>query len=143
MNPLLRFDGFYADSAFASNATYPGGAVGYPVFLYSNGSAFCGKGVFDLNEMSSKPFIDKMLGGWGNYLIGHDTITIEKFEPIQNEYKRVIIKGIISKDQITWFSRKERRYAEQPLTYSVHFHESSVKPDSTKNFTRIWPKYNK
>ena len=146
-NPLLSFNGYYSDSVRATTGTMEKQIK--PVFFYANGSAYAAD-----NYISEGKFISAtklygtgmtkiVEGSWGNYLVGGDTITLEKFQKIENNYVRIIIKGIISKGSIHWFTRKFHREDYKPVDYSVFFTPFDEKPDSTQNFTRTLQIYNK
>jgi hypothetical protein len=142
-HPLLQFSGYYSDTLGPkpnpNSAKLEQEAI-KPVFFYSNGSAFSAdnyEGAYKLLNVNT------LQGSWGNYLITSDTIELEKFQLIENNYIRIILKGVISKDKIHWFSRKYHREDYKPVDYSVFFKPYVTKPDSTKNFTRTLPIYNK
>lgn len=139
-NSLLKFDGFYSDSAPSSNDFNPLERV-RPVFFYANGSAFATTNFTAITGMEYN--INQLNGAWGNYLISGDTIQLEKFQLIENNHVRIILKGFISKDQIHWVKRKYHREDYKAVDYSIYFHPFSAKPDSTLNFTRQLPIYNR
>ena len=137
---LLRFDGFYSDSALAASNEFnvPSEQV-KPVFFYSNGSAFATNNFTWLTGMQAA----KLAGSWGNYQIEADTILLERFQKIENNYVRIILRGTISKDQIHWTARKYHREKFKPVNYSIYFRPFTTKPDSTQNFTRTLEIYNR
>jgi hypothetical protein len=143
-HPLLRFSGYYADSVRIIKSQYPYSDLPTthavkPVFFYSDGSCFsCDKyeAVFTVNNSTS------LQGSWGNYLIKGDTIRIEKFQLVKSNYRRIILKGVISADKIHWVTRQEHNEAAKPVDYSIDFNESKSKPDSLRNFIRTKEKYN-
>ena len=143
-NPLLKFNGFYSDSAPPSSNEFnvPSELV-RPVFFYADGSAFATTNFNWLTGMDEIVKGNRLNGAWGNYLISGDTIQLEKFQLIENNHVRIILKGIISKDQIHWIKRKYHREGYQSVDYSIYFHPYAAKPDSTLNFTRTLPIYNK
>ncbi len=139
-HPLLRFDGYYSDSIRLTNETDFGMK---PVFFYSNGSCFSTNNYTPASTVGSLVKTYRLFGSWGNYLISADTIQLEKFQLVENNYERVILKGIISKNRIHWTGRKEHNEDFKPVDYSIFFKPLSSKPDSTQNFTRTKKKYNK
>ena len=148
-NPLLKFDGYYSDSIpLIANDINRGMNVKAdvqvkPVFFYSNGSCFSTNNYTLDSPLSNLVKTNRLFGSWGNYLISGDTIQLEKFQLLENNYELIILKGVISKDKIHWSSRKEHKEDFKPVDYSIYFHRFSSKPDSTLNFTRTKKKYNK
>jgi hypothetical protein len=142
-NPLLKFSGYYTDT-LGPKANPNSAAAQHtsikPVYFYSNGSVFsCDNYTADYSL--SNP--SSLEGSWGNYLIKGDTIILEKFQKIENNYVRIIQKGMISADKIHWYTRKFHREDYKPVDYSVFFTKLDKKPDSTQNFTRTLQIYNK
>jgi hypothetical protein len=144
-NSLLRFDGFYSDSTPAgSNEFNVPTELLKPIFFYSDGSAFATNNYNWLEGMDGIIKTNRLVGSWGNYLISGDTIQLEKFQLLDNNnHERITMKGIISKDQIRWMTRKDKNKKTDSVNYSIYFRAYSTKPDSTKNFTRTMGKYNK
>ena len=134
-NELLRFDGYYSDT-LGRELDADGTKLPKPIYFYADGSVYAYDYYFSKGDNALPE------GSWGNYMIHLDSITVEKFQNIENEHKRITMKGVISKDRIRWFSRQERKHTVQAIDYSIFFHSDGSKPDSTKNYTRIWPKYN-
>lgn len=144
-HPLLRFNGYYADTVrIAKNQSpysdLPTAHSVKPVFFYADGSCFSAnkyEAVFTVNNSTT------LDGSWGNYLIKGDTIRVEKFQMVKSNYRRIILKGVITTDKIHWLTRQEHNEAEKPVDYSIDFNPSKSKPDSLRNFTRTKEKYNK
>lgn len=134
----LRFDGYY----------YLGNERGYaPMFLYRDGSVWYGEKRYQLNfletELAKKnPSIPH---SWGNYKIDNDTILVERFKKIEsaNNFRRISIKGIIRGGMINWILYEENRLNPDTVNYNSIFKAFSPKPDSTLNWTRTHPPYNK
>lgn len=133
-HPLLRFNGYYSDTLGARDVA----DIRKPVFFYANGAVFSSDTYIPTNELKNK----SMKGSWGNYLITADTIQLEKFQLINSNYTRIILKGIISKDQIHWTFRKDHNESFKPVDYTIRFESFSSKPDSSLNFIRTKEKYN-
>jgi hypothetical protein len=137
-NEKLRFDGYY----------YSGTERGWtPMFLYRDGSVWFGEMRYTLNlldvELAKKnPSVPH---SWGNYKIDNDTILVERFKRIEssNNYRRITLKGIIRTDLINWILYEENRMNPDTVNYNSAFHPFSPKPDSTENWTRTRPQYNK
>lgn len=143
-HPLLRFDGYYTDSI--PNYSDPAGLktkIVKPVFFYADGSAFYTNANTNEPELEGLVKTSRLFGAWGNYLVDADTILVERFQKIENNFVRIILRGVISKDKIHWTSRKYHREKFKPVDYSVYFQPLSQKPDSTKNFTRTLEIYNR
>ncbi len=137
-HPLLRFYGFSSDTTSDRSLV----KKYKPVFFYKNGSSFSSERYLIDTEIAAGASTNSLYGSWGNYLINADTIQLEKFQLNASNYERIILKGIISKDQIHWTSRKEHNETFKPVDYSIYFKSFSARPDSSKNFTRIKKKYN-
>jgi hypothetical protein len=141
---LLRLDGYYSDSIPGlSEQNGIKTKLVKPVFLYSNGSAFATNNNTSETDLPTLVKTNRLFGSWGNYLVSADTILFERFQKIENNYVRIILRGIISKDQIHWTARKYHREKFKPVDYSIFYHPFSAKPDSTQNFTRTLEIYNK
>lgn len=140
---LLRLDGYYIDSL----GPKPNGALndvyGKPIFFYGDGSALAAE--MNMSNASVPSAVQNNLfkGSWGNYKIIADTILFERFHLVSSNYRRIILKGVISKDQIHWISRKDHTEDYKPVDYSVYFKNAKQKPDSTQNWTRKREKYNR
>jgi hypothetical protein len=135
---LLQYDGYY----------YTGNERGYsPMFLYRDGSVWFGEMRYLLTyldiELAKK--VPNVQYSWGNYQIDKDTIVVERFKLFSNtnNYRRITLKGIVRKDVINWFLYQENRMNPDTVNYNSVFKSYSPKPDSTKNWTRKRPQYNK
>ncbi|MBI3511442.1 MAG: hypothetical protein HY064_12325 [Bacteroidetes bacterium] len=137
-NSLLRFDGYYSDT-LSPEKDHDGKKTAKPVLFFRDGSAFS----FD-NYFTGEGNVFVYKGSWGNYLLKGDSITLEKFQLIESNYTRIIMKGTVEENKIHWTSRKEHNEDYQPVDYSILFTPSVLKAslDSTKNFTRTKKKYN-
>ena len=143
-NPLLKFDGYYSDSIALNSDTGNKKEIGVkPVFFYANGSAFSTNNYAAASQIENMVKAKELAGSWGNYLITGDTIQLEKFQLIENNYELILLKGILSSEKIHWIFRKEHTEVFKPIDYSIYFKPFSAKPDSTQNFTRTKKKYNK
>ncbi len=139
---FLRFDGYYIDT-LGPKLLQTIITTGKPFYFYANGSSFSGDQNLDRESIVHQTTIKTIKGSWGNYLINVDTIILEKFQQIENNNVRIILKGIIYKDRIKWFSRKFHKEPFKPVDYSSEFRTITYKPDSTQNFTRNYPPFNK
>ena len=148
-HPLLKFNGYYSDTVRMRDAYGTLEKQVRPVFFYANGSAYAADNYISEGKFTSAVNLygagmTKIVeGSWGNYLVSADTIILEKFQLIENNYVRIIQKGVISQNSIHWFTRKYHREDYKPVDYSATFAPCSSKPDSTKNFTRTLQIYNK
>ena len=148
-HPLLRFSGYYTDTIRFHGVNGNPEKQVRPVFFYADGSVYAADNYFAEDKFISAAnlygsgmtrIVD---GSWGNYLVKGDTIIMEKFQKIENNYVRIIQKGLISENKIHWITRKYHREDYKPVDYSAFFMPYKVKPDSTKNFTRTLKIYNK
>ncbi|CAN5424074.1 hypothetical protein BH09BAC5_BH09BAC5_18800 [soil metagenome] len=139
---LLKFNGYYSDTISSPAADGSNDVLVRPVFLYANGSCFSANNSLSRQLLNTQK-VENINGSWGNYLVNADTILLEKFQLIENNYVRIIMKGLISKNQIHWFARKFHREDYNAVDYSALFMSHSSKPDSTQNFTRTLKIYNK
>lgn len=134
-NEKLRFSGYYTEVLTPNDLQ---SSPVKPVFFYSDGSAFsAGK------SYNSTTPVNAMEGAWGNYRIIADTILLERFDLIANNYRRIILRGVLSSDTIHWTSRKDHNEDYKPIDYRVVFRPATAKPDSTLNWTRKRKKYNR
>lgn len=135
-HPLLRFDGWYI--AESKNN------VSKPIFLYSNGSAWFAEQPIQL-ETADELIKAGIAHSWGNFQINADTILVERFhqEEKTGNFNRIIMKGIVGDDQIHWIERTFHKDNPEKVNYVVTFQPRTYKPDSTKNWTRTHPTYNK
>ncbi len=141
-HPLLRFDGYYDDTTATNSSKMLDQSV-KPVFFYAEGSSFSTDNRTDKAAMAQLIKTQRLFGSWGNYLISGDSIHLEKFQHIKNNYVRIILKGVISEKKIHWTSRKDHNEAFKPVDYSIYFQPYKLKPDSLRNFIRTKEKYNK
>lgn len=139
---LLRFDGYYTDTLGPRMHDALNDVFGKPVFFYSEGSAFATEINTSRYSVSASVKNKSLNGSWGNYKINADTILFERFHLVTSNYRRVILKGILSKDRIRWISRKDHTEEYKPVDYTLFFVPSADKPDSTQNWTRKRKKYN-
>jgi hypothetical protein len=137
-NILLRFDGYYTSGIEGTEK---------PLFLYRDGSVWFGEtyvtqSVAEIELAKKEP---NLAHSWGNYKVDGDTILIERFnrQETTNNYRRIILKGIIQMDAIHWVSREENRLNPVVVNYDTKFHATTSKPDSTGNWTRTRAQYNK
>lgn len=138
-NDSLRFDGYYtADWDMKMTERVK------PIYFYSNGSVWFGEELCYASVVNES--VKKGLAhSWGNYKIDGDTIRIERFHKAANSdnYNRITLKGVIMKDKIHFMEREEDRQNPVKTGYTVSFYADSYKPDSTENWTRTRPQYNK
>lgn len=138
---LLRFDGYYDDTTALRGNKELASSI-KPIFFYSEGSVFSTDNSIEKSTLETLIKTHRLFGSWGNYLITGDSIQLEKFQHIKNNYVRIILKGVISEKQIHWTSRKDHNEAFKPVDYSVYFQPFKFKPDSLRNFIRTKEKYN-
>lgn len=133
---LLRFDGWYLQPSSKSGFIKP-------VFLYSNGSVWFGEAPFSASTADAQ--IATQPHSWGNYRIAGDTILIERFYKAEtsDNYNRILMKGVVQRDNIHWVYREAHREDPEVLNYDTPFEQHAVKPDSTKNWTRTYPPFNR
>lgn len=135
----LRFDGYYTskwDMEMTERVI--------PIYLYRNGSVWFGEQKILID--SAEQMIQKGVShSWGNFQIKADTIFIERFlkEEAVNNYRRITLKGIIHSESILWIQREVNRQNPVAAGYTTIFMPGSFKPDSTGNWTRTRPQYNK
>jgi hypothetical protein len=133
---LLRFDGWYLQPSSQSGSVKP-------IFFYSNGSVYFAEAPFPASinalQMITQPH------SWGNFRIDGDTILLERFYKAEtsDNYNRILMKGIVERDNIHWIFREAHREDPEALNYDTKFEQHAVKPDSTKNWTRTYPPFNK
>lgn len=143
-HPLLRFNGYYDDTtrpaAMADVPYLPPPAK--PVFFYAEGSCFSTDNNVIAPYLPELIRTNRLFGSWGNYLIKGDSITLEKFQEINSNYTRIILKGVISENKIHWIRRSEHNESFKPVDYSIYFKPFPQKPDSLRNFIRTKRKYN-
>lgn len=138
-HPLLRFDGYYT-STFEAKMT----ERAKPLYFYRDGSVWCGESLIHMNSVDS--LIRKGTPhSWGNYKIDEDTITVERFFQEENtgNYNRIILRGVIQKDNIHWLTRRFHDGKGDSVNYDMKFIPHSFKPDSTLNWTRTRKQFNK
>lgn len=135
----LRFDGYYTsewDMQMTERVK--------PIFLYRDGSVWFGEELMHY-DVAQETIKKGTSFSWGNYKIDGDTIYIERFnlDKSTNNYRRVIIKGIVLSKQIKWIQREENRQNPVATAYKTNFMASTFKPDSSANWTRTRAQYNK
>lgn len=137
-HPLLRFDGWYTP------VTNVPGMI-KPVFFYRDGSVWFGEQAFSSTDNDVAIGSGTIAHSWGNYQIIADTILLERFYKAEtsDNYNRIILKGIIQTDNIHWILRTADRENPDTVNYDMKFEEHKVKPDSTRNWTRTRPQFNK
>jgi hypothetical protein len=135
-NEKLRFDGYYSEAKGGTGGAMMLAFV-QPVFFYANGSVFYARKVYTAADDPKS-----MEGSWGNYRIDADTIQLERFDLTGNNYRRIILRGIIAANSIHWTSRKDHNDSYSTVDYTMNFRPSPVKPDSLQNWTRTRKKYN-
>ena len=129
-NALLRFDGYYSDTLSHGNIK--------PVFLYADGSALSAN-----NYSPGFPASwDESNSSWGNYLITGDSIKLEKFQHIENNFRQIVLRGVVIKDEIHWVKKDVHNEPPVAVDYSIYFVPYSQKPDSILNWTRKKAKFN-
>lgn len=135
----LRFDGYYT-SKWDMNMT----ERVKPIYLYRNGSVWFGEEKI-LIDTAEEMIRKGVAHSWGNFLVNADTIFIERFlkDESVNNYRRIALKGVIHSGSIHWIQREENRENPATTAYSTIFITSTYKPDSTGNWTRTRPQYNK
>jgi len=135
---LLRFDGYYSQDLSDFKK---------PLYLYRDGSVWFAEVM--IMQATSDEIIAKgdraIQYSWGNYKVDGDTIYIERFNRQENtnNYRRITLKGIIKTDAILWIQREENRQNPVKVNYETTFHATTSKPDSSGNWTRTRPQYNK
>ncbi len=132
---LLRFDGYYLQPASANMVK--------PIYFYRDGSAFVYEIGWDSTATSGIPHTTP--ASWGNYKIDGDTIVLERFnfEQNTNNYRRITLKGVVLNNSIKWILREQNRQNPDVLNYETKFRAANEKPDSSGNWTRTRPQYNK
>lgn len=137
-NSLLHYDGYYTQEL---------GDFKKPFYLYRDGSVWFAE-VMIMNATSDATIAKgdgSIQYSWGNYKVDGDTILIERFNKQENtnNYRRITLKGIVQTDAIHWIQREENRMNPVAINYETKFHPTTSKPDSTGNWTRTRPQFNK
>lgn len=135
-NEKIRLDGYYSEPKGGTGAEMMLAFV-QPVFLYADGSVFYARKVYTAIDDPKT-----MEGSWGNYQIKGDSIYLERFDLVQTNYRRIILRGTIDDKNIHWTSRKDHNDSYSSVDYTMKFWPCSIKPDSTLNWTRKRKKYN-
>jgi len=137
-NTMLNFDGYYSESR--ENQLKP-------VFFYRDGSVWFAETftVYSLAQIELNKNDPSIAHSWGNYKIEADTIYVERFHLSENtnNYRRIILKGVLQVNAIRWIQREENRQNPVKVDYYSTFTAHSPKPDSSGNWTRTREQYNK